>query len=127
MPGARHSHYGARPEVPLRELAGTMMRLAAGDTTSRVPPNPAKDDIGDMARTVIVFRDTMIERERLAAEQATANREREDRGEVIAATITRFELQVVQADLREVLAFDAPPDEQAQWKLFHHFGAALRA
>ena len=40
---------------------------------------------------------------------------------------SRFELQVVQADLREVLAFDSPPDAQAQWKLFHHFGAALRA
>jgi len=38
----------------------------------------------------------------------------------------RFELQVVQADLREVLAFERPPEEQAQWKLFHHFGAALR-
>ena len=41
-----------------------------------------------MARTVIVFRDTMIERERLAATQADANREREQRGEAIAATIT---------------------------------------
>jgi methyl-accepting chemotaxis protein len=82
---------------PLRELSGTMTRLAAGDTSSHIPPNPAKDEIGDMARTVIVFRDTMIERERLAADQATANRERENRGEVIAATITRFELQVDQA------------------------------
>ena len=30
-------------------------------------------------------------------------------------------------DLRDVLAFsDAPPDGQTQWRLFHHFGAALR-
>ena len=50
-----------------------------------------------MARTVIVFRDTMIERERLAESQAAANRERENRGEVIAATITRFEMSVDQA------------------------------
>lgn len=40
---------------------------------------------------------------------------------------TRFDQEVVQADLRQVLAFERPPDEPAQWKLFHHFGAALRS
>lgn len=39
----------------------------------------------------------------------------------------RFEIPVQEIDLRDVLAFsDAPPDEQTQWRLFHHFGAALR-
>jgi MSHA biogenesis protein MshI len=39
----------------------------------------------------------------------------------------RFEMPVQEIDLRDVLAFgDAPPDEQTQWRLFHHFGAALR-
>ena len=33
-----------------------------------IPATKAKDELGAMARTVIVFRDTMIERERLAAE-----------------------------------------------------------
>jgi methyl-accepting chemotaxis protein len=82
---------------PLHGLAATMKRLAAGDTSSYAPPSDAKDEIGDMARTVTVFRDTMIERERLAAEQTATNREREDRGEVIATTITRFEMSVDQA------------------------------
>ena len=32
-----------------------------------------------------------------------------------------------QIDLREVLAFDGEgPDPATQWRLFHHFGAALR-
>jgi MSHA biogenesis protein MshI len=40
---------------------------------------------------------------------------------------SRFEMPVQEIDLRDVLAFgDAPPDEQTQWRLFHHFGAALR-
>ena len=82
---------------PLLGLVGTMKRLAAGDTSSRIPPSTAKDELGEMARTVIVFRDNMIERERLAASQAEANRERENRGEVISVTISRFEMSVDQA------------------------------
>ena len=81
---------------PLNGLADAMKRLAAGDTTSRIPATQAKDELGEMARTVIVFRDTMIERERLAASEAATNDEREVRGEVIAATITRFEMSVDQ-------------------------------
>lgn len=39
----------------------------------------------------------------------------------------RFEMPVQEIDLRDVLVFgDAAPDEQTQWRLFHHFGAALR-
>lgn len=39
----------------------------------------------------------------------------------------RFEMPVQQIDLTEVLTFAGPPpDEQTQWRLFHHFGAALR-
>lgn len=36
-------------------------------------------------------------------------------------------LPVAGADLTQALAFDGPvPDAAAQWRLFHHFGAALR-
>src|SRR5262245_3862120 len=82
---------------PLDGLAQAMTRLAAGDTSAHIPATRAKDELGAMARTVIVFRDTMLERERLAQSQAAANRERENRGEMIAATITRFETSVDQA------------------------------
>jgi len=82
---------------PLNGLAGVMKRLAAGDTSARIPATDARDELGEMARTVIVFRDTMIERERLASVQSQTGREREQRGEAIAATITRFEMSVDQA------------------------------
>jgi methyl-accepting chemotaxis protein len=82
---------------PLHGLAEAMKRLATGDTSARIPATHARDELGEMARTVLVFRDTMIEREELAANQAAANRDRENRGETIAATITRFELSVDQA------------------------------
>jgi methyl-accepting chemotaxis protein len=79
---------------PLDGLANAMTRLAGGETSVRIPASEVKDELGAMARTVLVFRDTMLERERLAAGQAAANRERERRGEVIAATIVRFEESV---------------------------------
>jgi methyl-accepting chemotaxis protein len=79
---------------PLSGLGDAMTRLAAGDTSARIPATQVQDELGAMARTVLVFRDTMLERERLAANQSAANREREQRGEKIAATITRFETSV---------------------------------
>ena len=82
---------------PLIGLANAMKRLADRDTTADIPAIEARDELGEMARTVIVFRDNMIERQRLARSQAETNREREERGETIAATITRFEMNVDQA------------------------------
>jgi methyl-accepting chemotaxis protein len=82
---------------PLNGLARVMTRLAEGDTTARIPATSARDEIGDMARTVIVFRDNMIERERLAQTQTEAGRAREQRSEVIASTISQFKHSVESA------------------------------
>ena len=50
-----------------------------------------------------------------------------DVGTVAELIKTRLGMETQQIDLREVLAFpDAGPDQQAQWRLFHHFGVALR-
>jgi HAMP domain-containing protein len=70
---------------PLHGLAGVMQQLAAGDTSARIPATNARDEIGEMARTVIVFRDNMIEREKLAAIQTDAGRAQAQRNDTIAA------------------------------------------
>ena len=82
---------------PLRRLSGAMKKLAAGDSSVDIPSTEAKDEIGAMARTVIVFRDNAIEREQLAVTQEKSVRERERRAETIAATISGFEDTVDQA------------------------------
>jgi methyl-accepting chemotaxis protein len=79
---------------PLNGLAGVMKRLANGDTSARIPATHAHDEIGEMARTVIVFRDTMIERENLAQTQAHDNRAKEQRGDTISRTIAQFKQSV---------------------------------
>jgi methyl-accepting chemotaxis protein len=82
---------------PLDGLSHVMQRLADGDTSARIPAARARDELGAIARTVVVFRDKIIERAQLAAAQAETNRAREQRGELIAATIARFETSVDQA------------------------------
>ena len=75
---------------PLHGLADVMKRLAAGDTTARIPATRARDEIGDMARTVIVFRDTIVEREKLASTQTEASRAQIERSDTIARKIAQF-------------------------------------
>ena len=58
---------------PLTGINATMTRLAKGETQLDVPGIGRKDEIGDMAEAVAVFRDNAIERIRLEQE-ADANR-----------------------------------------------------
>jgi methyl-accepting chemotaxis protein len=82
---------------PLNGLAAAMTRLADGDTSVRIPATRIPDEIGAMARTVIVFRDNMIERERLTAEQTSTAHEKERRSESVAGAIGAFRTSVQQA------------------------------
>jgi methyl-accepting chemotaxis protein len=82
---------------PLNGLANVMKRLANGDTSARIPATGAHDEIGEMARTVIVFRDTMIEREKLATIQADAGRAQTLRNDTISQTIAQFKHSVESA------------------------------
>ncbi len=54
---------------PTKRLTGIMERLAEGDTDVEIAGVKRKDEIGDMSRTVQVFRDNALERARLREEQ----------------------------------------------------------
>jgi methyl-accepting chemotaxis protein len=82
---------------PLARLSGAMEQLATGDTSVDIPATDAKDEIGTMARTVIVFRDNALEREQLSVTQEKSVRERERRAEAIAGTIAGFESTIDEA------------------------------
>ena len=79
---------------PLHGLSVAMTRLAKGDTSACIPATRERHAIGDMARTVLVFRDTTIEREKLARAQNETAHTREVRSQAIAATIMTFEHSV---------------------------------
>jgi methyl-accepting chemotaxis protein len=60
---------------PVRQLVQAMGRLAAGDHGTAVPATERRDEIGDMSRAVLTFKDAAIEKlrlERESAEQAAA-------------------------------------------------------
>jgi methyl-accepting chemotaxis protein len=97
---------GSSIALPLNGLAEAMKRLAAGDTSGAIPVTRARDEIGDMARTVIVFRDNIIERERLTSDQANSAREKELRGESVAAAIAAFRnsIKLALGNLRSTAA-----------------------
>lgn len=82
---------------PLEELAEVMKRLANGDTAAQPVLIHARNEIGEMARTVVVFRDNMIERERLAGVENETGAARERRGEAVAILIRAFRASIEQA------------------------------
>lgn len=75
---------------PIAGLSKAMKSLAEGDVSAEIPAARAKDEIGEMARTVLVFRDNMHERARLEAEQSDANSTRERRAGAVEMLIRGF-------------------------------------
>jgi methyl-accepting chemotaxis protein len=83
---------------PVKAMTDAMKRLSQGHTDIEVPAAGRKDEIGDMASAVVVFKDAAIEKvrlEKMAAEQrAAADRERAVAEEQRAA-IAREQSEVV--------------------------------
>lgn len=57
---------------PVAELTGTMGELAAGRNDIAVPDAERRDELGDMARAVLVFRDAAIAKQAAEAEAGRA-------------------------------------------------------
>ncbi len=57
--------------VPLGRLVAAMSAITSGKLDTQIPA-PGHDEIGAMARTLALFRDSLSERDRMAAEQARA-------------------------------------------------------
>ena len=60
--------------VPITRMTSAMTTLAKGDTTVEVPGVGRSDEIGAMAASVQIFKDSMIEREKAQAELARVGR-----------------------------------------------------
>ncbi len=75
-------------------IAEGMGRLADGDLTSQLALTGPHDEIGQMAGTLVVFRDSMIRARDLAAEQATAQAAKTERAVKLDAMVRVFEGQV---------------------------------
>jgi methyl-accepting chemotaxis protein len=61
---------------PIVEMVGAMGRLAGGDHAVEIPATEKHDEIGLMARAVVVFKENMIKAKELAAKEAEAMKAR---------------------------------------------------
>jgi methyl-accepting chemotaxis protein len=64
---------------PVISMTGAMSSLASGDKTVAIPGTDRSDEIGAMSQAVQVFKDKMIEADRLRAEQEEAKKTAEAR------------------------------------------------
>jgi methyl-accepting chemotaxis protein len=80
--------------VPIRAMTGSMKRLAEGDKSVEIPARGNKDEIGEMAQAVEVFKANMIRADELAAEQRAEQERKEQRQHAIEGYITTFDKSV---------------------------------
>ncbi len=95
---------GRSISLPLARLQQAMQRLADGDAASEIPSTGATDEIGAMARMVLVFRDNALERERLTREREGMAAVDAERAHAISNAIMTFDASVEQilAEVRQV-------------------------
>ncbi|HWK47895.1 MAG TPA: methyl-accepting chemotaxis protein [Stellaceae bacterium] len=80
----------------LTRLAGDMRNLAGGDHAASVSGTERKDEVGLMARAVQVFKEAMLDADRLAAEQQVEHQAKERRSAALEALTRSFEGKVGQ-------------------------------
>ncbi len=76
---------------PLRRLRGVMMALAGGERRVEVASVERGDEVGEMARSVEVFRASLIERDELTARAAAETEGRLARQRALEEAIQAFE------------------------------------
>jgi methyl-accepting chemotaxis protein len=79
---------------PVGKMTDAMARLADGHKTVEISGTESKDEIGAMARAVVVFKQNMIRAEELAANEAQAIEAREHRARLMQELASDFDLEV---------------------------------
>ncbi len=82
---------------PIVAMTRTMDTLAKGDTDVEIPAKDHKDEIGEMALTVAVFRENMIENRRMVEAQKREAEATAKRAERLAELAGNFDADVSEA------------------------------
>jgi len=96
---------------PIQNLTGTMSRLAEGDLAAEIPSVERRDEIGSMAKAVLVFKENMIRNKQMEEQAAEAERRAEaEKKQAITLLADQFEesvggiVQIVSAAATELEA-----------------------
>jgi methyl-accepting chemotaxis protein len=82
---------------PISAMTSAMNRLAGGDKSIAIPAHQNKDEIGEMAKAVDVFKQNMIKADSLTAEQQGEQARKEARQKAIDTYIGEFDRSVREA------------------------------
>jgi methyl-accepting chemotaxis protein len=82
---------------PVRRLTAAMISIAGGKTDLAVPAVKQADEVGDMGRAVLVFRDGLVEAARLEIEKRVELERKEQRQKAIESHISAFDATVAEA------------------------------
>jgi len=80
--------------TPIRAMTGAMTRLAQHDLTTEINGVGRKDEVGQMAAAVQVFKTSMIEADRLKEEQEEAQRVAAKRSALVDQLTRDFDIKV---------------------------------
>lgn len=81
---------------PIRSMTEAMIDLAEGNKQTEIPSTDLKNEIGDMANAVLVFKENMIKADELAEQQRQDEIAKQKEAERVRKLIQEFELTVVQ-------------------------------
>jgi methyl-accepting chemotaxis protein len=76
---------------PMMGLTRATTDLADGNIELEIPATERKDEIGDLARAVLVFKQNAVEKRRLEAQEAEDRAAKEQRAKAVEALIQNFE------------------------------------
>ena len=79
---------------PIVGMTGAMRQLASGDTDLEIPGRGQKDEIGEMAAAVDVFRENMIKSEQLSQKDRLEQKEKAKKAEELNTLTQTFERDV---------------------------------
>lgn len=100
--GALYFYVGRKIVAPMVAMTSIMQALAQGDTSVSVPNADRKDEVGDMAEAIEVFRANAVQRARLESEQAEQNEKQAARMQELERLCNEFDREV--SGMLEILA-----------------------
>jgi methyl-accepting chemotaxis protein len=80
--------------APVTSMTAAMGKLADGQTATEIPAQDARDEIGEMAKAVQVFKDNMIKAAQLAVEQEAEHAVKAQRATRLEGLVRSFEAKV---------------------------------
>jgi methyl-accepting chemotaxis protein len=82
---------------PIKSMTTAMSLISGGDSSAEIPGRNRGDEIGDMSDALYIFKENMIENERLVAMQKSAQEEQQKRIELVENRTKEFESAVAKS------------------------------